>query len=260
MNELTSKVIVVIPHSSTRIPNEIDRDNINWSKEIESEVDVYTDEIYDFRKRLGNKEIVFNYHRAFIDVNQSPNELNDSIPLKEFNGNKLYKNNPSKEKRKLLLKKYHKTFHNELSIMAEDAILIFDGHSTSNGQTNNFGDKFEAEISVSNRQILSDNDKQQSNTCDIELMNLYVSALKKELNGKHKIVTNIPYLDKTYGYIEKRYGLDKDKNWSCPVLLQEINKNLYMDKDKPNKNKIAFLNKCFANALEDAVTKYFKGK
>ena len=259
-SSLTSKVIVVIPHSSDVIPPEIDQTTIipNAAEELYIEMDVGTDFIYDFRDELQNQQIIFPWHRGIIDVNQHPKTLDDCIPIKTFWDHDIYTKQPTKEKRLFLLKKYHKTFHDDLSKMAEDAILIFDSHSTSKNDKDDHGDRFESDITVANMQVTSDTGNTLADTCDKELMDLYVDYITEAFDGKYKIGTNSKYLINTYGYIEGRYGQRKDTSYSAPVLLQEINEAMYTDeKGNFDREAMIYLRNVFAQGLSYAVTKYF---
>ena len=257
---LMSGVIVSIPHSSLALPYEIDEENINpkAADDIYLEVDVGTEKIYSFTKELGNQQIVFPYNRSFIDVNQDPHNLDNSICLTSIYDIDLYIKPPSEEERLHLLHTYHKAYHMELSKMARNSILIFDGHSTSVGDKDDHGDRFDADISIGNCQVASEDSDTLIDTCDKKLMDLYVEALKSELNGKYTINTNTKYLMNTYGYIEGRYGQRQNKYYSTPVLLQELNEALYTDeKGDFNKKEMEFLRVCFATALQAAVEQYF---
>ena len=71
--------------------------------------------------------------------------------------------------------------------------------------------------------------------------------------------TNTKYLMNTYGYIEGRYGQRQNKQYSTPVLLQELNEALYTDEKADfNKKEMEFLRVCFATALQAAVEQYFR--
>jgi len=208
---------------------------------------------------LKNQQLIFAYHRAFIDVNQDPEVLDNSIPVKTFFDHDLYLKEPSESMRKFLLDKYHARFHHLLSQAAEDALLIFDSHSTSVGDRDDYGDRFDSDISVANYQVLSDSDKTYKDTCSIDLMNFYIDNIEKEFKGRYKIGINTKYLVNTFGYIEGRYGQNKDLPYSTPVLLQEINEALYTDeKGNFNRREMEYLRITFANALKYAVEKYFK--
>jgi len=259
-SSLTSKVIVVIPHSSDAVPPEVDQTTITpeAKKELYIEMDVGTDFIYDFRDELQNQQIIFPWHRGIIDVNQYPKILDDCIPTKTFWDHDIYTKQPTKDERLFLLKKYHKTFHDDLSKMAEDALLIFDSHSTSKDDKDDHGDRFESDITVANIQVVSDTDDTLMETCAKELMDLYVDYIIDAFDGKYKIGTNTKYLTKTYGYIEGRYGQRKDMPYSTPVLLQEINEAMYTDeKGNFDRKAMIYLQSIFAQGLRHAVTKYF---
>ena len=260
MSDISSKILVVIPHSSEIIPEEIDTDNINdvVSDEIYFEIDEGTEYIYDFRKDLHNQQLLFSWHRAFIDVNQDPDVLDNSIPVKTFFDHDLYLNEPSETMRRVLLNIYHAVFHQALSRKAEDAIMIFDSHSTSVGDVDEFGDRFDSDISVANCQVQSDSDKTYKDTCNIDLMNYYVDYLDKEFKGKYTIGINTKYLLNTFGYIEGRYGQSQGLPYSTPVLLQEINEALYTDeKGHFDIKEMEYLRIAFANALKFSAEKFF---
>ena len=263
MNTISEQILVIIPHSGDDLPIEIEDDDIkeSVSDDLYIEMDVGTDVIYDFRDKLGNNQILFPIHRGIIDPNGDPDHLDDSIPVKTIFDHDIYRKKPSNEFRKDLLAQYHTKFHDYLSQQAEKCLMIFDSHSTQVGDKDDFGDRFDSDIAVANKQINVYDGKVVQNTCDDDLLNYYAEALEKELDGKYNIGINTKYLVNTYGYIEGRYGQSKNELYSKPVLLQEINEAMYTDEHGNfDTDEMEFLRISFAKALKYAAESYFGTK
>ena len=254
---MKNRILITIPHSATAIPAEISNNvNSGADTDIILSVDSGTDLIFNFKEY---SQIVFPFCRAFIDVNQGADVLDDSIPIKSIKGNDLYIKTPTIEDRKKLLL-YHRAFHSVLSgeIIDGNPLLIFDCHSTEFGDHDPYGDRFESEISVANMQIISETDETAPvmETCPKELMNYYVDYIYTKTGCK--VATNTKYLKQTFGLIES-YGQGLQSVF-CPVLLTEINKNLFMDMKTRviDMQAVENLKTVFEAGLKYAMGKYFK--
>ena len=258
MKRITEKLLVTIPHSSEHLPPEININSVNKNAidDIIFECDEGSNILYDFRNELHNKQIMFPYHRAFIDVNQHPKDINNSIPIKSFFNKNLYNIAPTLKDRKDLLIKYHKSFHNQVKEEMQDCLLLFDGHSTLEGDLDDFGDRFDADIVISNYQIDLEN-KEYIYTCDDELLDTYEYFLRLYLPMSISIKKNTKYITNTYGYIEGKYGSIAKTSKTLPVLLQETNEDLYISNKEKNIDKLKSFNRVFASALKDTMEIYF---
>jgi hypothetical protein len=75
---IESGLFVIIPHSGTEIPKELDADNFkkNAIKQIDKEIDIFTDKLYDFKDVFKNKDIIYdlliNYKKYNLPNSHSP--------------------------------------------------------------------------------------------------------------------------------------------------------------------------------------------
>ena len=253
---IESGLFVIIPHSGTEIPKELDADNFkkNAIKQIDKEIDIFTDKLYDFKDVFKNKDIIFKYHRGLIDVNQSPSRIDESIPIITFINTPIYIKPPSKEERQQLGEKYFNTFHEITTGMIQKMrpLLILDAHSTHDGDEDEFGDRFDNDISLGNYQETEQDTGGSTRTCSDELIELYAENLQKELPSI-KIGINTKYLSRTYGYIEERYTKLAVQN--IPLILQETNEKLYTSKNELDELKCRELRRCCALALSKTMRK-----
>jgi len=233
-------LLVIIPHSGLYIPPEIDQRNIdkNVHRELLIPVDVDTDKLYDFPEI---PKFIFKYLRSIIDVNQSPDDLDDSCPVKTIYNNDIYLDKPGIEERKYYIKHYHQPFHEEIInyLNSNKPLLIVDSHSTHNNDVDEHGDRFTGEITISNYQATEYDKDGYTKTCAGDLLKYFEDCLKSHgINVK----ANTKYLTRTYGYIEEFYS----KKYGIPLITIECNESLY-------KNNIDGINKILYSSIEKTV-------
>lgn len=249
-----SNILVLIPHSGKAIPKEIEPTNIRKEavKDLQYEVDVGTDEIFDFKQYFNNDQFVFKYNRGLIDVNESPKDLNASIDLKTFFDKPIYKKDLSIETRKILLNKYHKAFHNDIEQYFKShlkPLFILDCHSSYENEKGDSGDEFKGDIEVANVQIYRTDKNKMMLTCPDNILYSFIKELKEVFND---VRGNTDYLTKTYGYIEDHYSQD----FKVPTIIIEIKKELFLDKNKKIvESKVKELNTKLAMCVKNTIEK-----
>ena len=225
-------ILVSIPHASTFVPVDLRRRMLLSDKEILSQSDLYTDEIYD----VPNVHIVkAKISRIVVDMNRAPDDIeaqcklcNDGVVVSvdEF-GTKIYEE-PVPEKEILeRVVKYHETFHQQIDDLSGKVKFLIDGHSFWNfgPPTKDDAGKERPDISIGNR---------EHTTCsksDAE----FIARFFEDRGFSVKI--NDPYIGKyVIGYHCSRRGLR-----GCHI---EINRKLFMNEKtlRPHKQKIAHFN------------------
>lgn len=241
-NQYGIKPLIVVPHSGTALPYEIkSKDIMDDYRGLLISADLYTEELYNYEGLFRYEFINFPYHRSFIDVNEPIDQLDDCVPLQHWrdNGSKynIYKNNPSIELRKYLAQKYIVPFHKK--IKETEKTFIIDCHSSNIGDIGDDKSKFTADLEIADRQVSKD---RQSiiRTAPEGYLEEYLKQLDKQftnftVHGKSlNVKYNTPFTNNTYGDIEGQHGWDgkQEKGTRVPLLLQEINEDVYSDRQQ----------------------------
>jgi hypothetical protein len=242
-------LLVVIPHSGIIIPYEIPIDSISddFSKLMRN-VDWYTNWLYDFRDILGNSQLVFPYCNLILESNRHPNNIDDSVPLKDAFDDPVYRYGlePDKKLRKLLSKKYLRKFHQEIkSKIARGVVLMLDAHSTFTGKG-----VADNQIELMNFQAHPE-DRDKTYFCPDMFIETYANALTKLLPGI-KVTVNQSRYDKVYGHVCAEHSINSMTRVGnrVPGILQETNLKLYMNADQtPDCKALETLRRAFAEAL-----------
>ena len=205
--KFSKELLVIIPHSGTKIPSEIIISSIS-KKGFEmvgspnAETDWFSDKLYDFRKILHNKQLVFPYSQVFLNVCRSPENINSAVPV-SIRGNPVFEKNsiPTLEERKNLLKKYYLPFYEK--IKSFKGKLIFNGHTTVSGHSSlNSGLNYDIALSS----FFIQNGKKIIFAPEKVLM-IYAKELKKRFPSL-RIGINDLYMD-VYEYICGLVGKEK---------------------------------------------------
>ncbi len=249
-------LLVVIPHSGTLIPSDIPIDSLSDEfAEFTSDIDWYTDRLYDFRDMLGNSQIIFPYCSLILEANRNPDILEDSVPLNNRLGKNLYRRGeePDIKFRQLLARKYLKPFHDDISkkIVKDKINFMLDGHSTvtSHGVADN-------QIELMNYQV-SPIDSMKTVFSPDAFIEIYAEELAKKL-PEIKISVNESEFDSVYGHVCGKHSINsmKRKGARVPAILQETNQKLYMNRDMtPDIFAIETLRRVFAESLSTMITK-----
>jgi N-formylglutamate amidohydrolase len=255
-----NNILVITPHASRKLPKEVKLTNIRKSalKDLNFEVDECTDKLYDFKKYFNNDQISFGYHRGIIDAQDHPNNIKEAIPLKTFFDKDIYLKDLGIEERQLLLNKYHKTWHEGVANYLKNnlkPLFIIDGHSTSSGDVDDYGDRFEGDITLGSWQRTKWDKGGFTRTCSDKLIETFGECLQKYIK---KVNLNSKYVCKTYGYIEERYS----KFFKNELLLIETNEKLYIksqNRDEADEKNLKELNKIFAYCIKETINKLTMG-
>ena len=251
-NSVTKYLLVSIPHAGVLCPAEIPlvtlsehqaqlaADNIDW----------YTDRLYDFRDLLENDQVCFPYSQVYINVNRHPKTLDECIPV-VLDGVPIYRPDHALTigQRKVLLKKYHTTFHR--SIDRRQKIFILDGHSTVTGHADAAGNQVADDIILGDRQASPLDPPGGIRTAPDGYLETYAEELERRLSGfQLRISRNTTYAS-TYGHIMAAHSWNGigERGRRVPLLLQETNEDLYIKNGKPDWLMIEELRRVFAEAL-----------
>ena len=249
--------MVIIPHGSVGRPPEIKK---SWLSEnqnqllfgVSSETDRGTGQLYDFRKILHNRQLVFPYSQVYINAVRNPKMLNDSIPT-SIRGVSVYKKALDRKFRKKLLVKYFLPFYKKIGVA--EKTIIFNGHSTVAGHSGLGKEKFNDDIVLSNYMI----DKgKRIYFAPNKYLDFYAKELKKRAPflkiGKNSVYSSV------YDHICAKFGWDgkSARGKRVPVIHQETDEGLYIQNNKINLKKLKRLRKVFAESLL-ATMEHFAG-
>ena len=224
-------IIISVPHGGEIIAPEMSDLTLLSKRDIFSDGDPLTREIYDFRN-----EVAFYFEstiaRATIDLNRSPDDLppinqDGVIKSHTVSGKGIYRKNriPNKNTLRLLLKKYYTPYHESLRKKSRKPYLFcgIDCHtmldrapiiSPSPGKQRPF-------ICVSNRGDQRGNRvRGRRLTCPPEMIRSLVRFLKEQFPSEaNKITLNDPFLG---GYIVRRHSNN------LPWIQIELNRRSYL--------------------------------
>lgn len=252
------ELLVVIPHSGIIVPHEISLDSVTDDfTGLMRNVDWYTNWLYDFRDILGNSQIVFPYNNLVLEGNRHPDNITDSVPLKDALGELVYKNGftPDEKQRGALSQKYLKPFHRSIEQSIKQGVsFMLDAHSTlsAKGMTDN-------QIELMSYQVDS-KDGKVTYFCPDIVVETYADALIKLLPGI-EITVNQSRYDKVYGHVCGAHTVNSIRRIGSrvPGILQETNQKLYMTTNQtPDFKALETLRRAFAEALYKMKLKVLK--
>lgn len=248
-------LLVVVPHSGIVIPREIPIGSLSEDfPKLLRNVDWYTNWLYDFRDMLGNSQITFPYCNLVLEGNREPENLEESVPLKDILNEPVYQRGlePSLKLRKSLSRKYLHTFHRDISKeIAEGRIFMLDGHSTVTAQ--GLSDN---QVEIMNYQTGNKDGKITYFSPDV-FIETYANELVKLLPSI-KVTVNESRYDRVYGHVCGKHSTRHMKRVRnrVPAILQETNQRLYMNTDgSPNLEALETLRRAFAEALYKMIKK-----
>lgn len=253
INRRLDELLVLIPHASTKRPTEIKKKVLSKHQKRllfgnEAETDRGTDHLYDFRSILGNKQIVFPVSQVYINVLRSPKRLDSSVPL--YIGNTpIYKKGSeiSSALRRKLIKKYYNPFY--VGIRSARPRLIFDGHSTIKDHFSLKDTKLDYDITIVD--YLGEKNGKKIWSTPREYLEVYARALQKRL-PELKVGVNNLYCD-VYDHVCATFSRIKRKKNFIPIISQETDEELYIEKNKINTRKVKHLRIAFAEALRETM-------
>lgn len=224
-------IIVSVPHGGEIIAPEMSDLTLLSQRDIFSDGDPLTREIYDFRN-----EVAFYYEstiaRATVDLNRSPNDLppinlDGVVKSHTVTGKGIYRKNriPNKDTLRLLLKKYYTPYHENLREKSRESRLFcgIDCHTMLHkapiispipGRERPF-------ICLSNRGDKRGNRvRGRRLTCPPEMIRSFARILKEQFPAEaNNITLNDPFLG---GYIVRQHS----KN--LPWIQIELNRRSYL--------------------------------
>ncbi len=250
-------IIVSVPHGGEIIAPEMSDLTLLSKRDIFSDGDPLTREIYDFRN-----EVAFYFEstiaRATVDLNRSPGDLPPTnqdgvIKSHTVTGKNIYRKNriPNKAALHLLLKKYHTPYHESLSKKSRKPYLFcgIDCHtmldrapiiSPSFGRQRPFI-------------CLSNSGDQRGNrvrgrrlTCPPEMIRSLARFLKEQFPTEaHSITLNDPFLG---GYIVRRHSVN------LPWIQIELNRRSYLSSEWYDPENLEVCHKRIARLRDGLLT------
>jgi N-formylglutamate amidohydrolase len=233
---MTKPLLVTIPHSGERVPDETP-----WLAKLPEvllmyDVDRYVDRLYEPEiKKLGVPSVKTDWHRYAIDLNRLPDDVDsDSVeghknPSGKFSrglhwtitttGEKLQPRPMSQALHDELVAKYFEPFHKDvrdaLAALKRQSPVVYhlDAHSMPSVGTKEHRDPGERRADV----VISDCD---GTSCSAAYRDLVVAAYE---SAGFKTRVNWPYKG---GRVTETYGRPQDGVHSIQV---ELNRGLYMD-------------------------------
>ena len=224
-------IIISVPHGGEIIAPEMSDRTLLSRKDIFSDGDPLTREIYDFRD-----EVAFYFEssiaRATVDLNRPPDDLppvnrDGVVKSHTVTGKNIYRENriPRKETLRRLLRKYYKPYHEGLGKKSRkpDLFCGIDCHtmldkapiiSRRPGRQRPF-------ICLSNRgDHLGNKVRGRRLTCQPEMIRSLARFLKEQFpEEENNITLNDPFLG---GYIIRRHS------YNLPWIQIELNRRSYL--------------------------------
>lgn len=242
-------LLVTIPHSGERVPDETP-----WLKNLDEvllmyDVDRYVDRLYEPAiRKLGLPSVKTEWHRYAIDLNRLPDDVDaDSVvghknPSGKFprglhwaittKGERLLPKPMMVELHDDLVKKYFEPFHSnvrdemaKLKAAGAKTLYHIDAHSMPSVGTKEHRDPGERRADI----VISDCD---GTSCSPEFRELVVAAYEK---AGFKTRVNWPYKG---GRVTETYGKPIEGVHSIQV---ELNRALYMDEATKRLNEATLM-------------------
>jgi len=243
------ELIVVIPHSGILVPCEIPLESLSGRfPELVRNIDWYTNWLYDFRDLLNNQHVVFPFCSLIIEANRHPDRLEDCVPLKDVNGESVYRLHmePDNRLRKLIALNYLNTFHETIEECIESGIeFMLDGHSTVTARG-----VAENQIDLMNYQHSGLDERPRYFSPDI-YVETYAAELKKRLPEVKVTVNSSEYFN-VYGHVCTEHSINAMGRIGrrVPAIIQETNERLYRNPDRTlNVEAVNRLRRIFAESI-----------
>lgn len=220
-------LVVSIPHTGTRVPEEIAANFASESMRSLPNTDWHLHRLYDFLPELGVRVIHANYSRFVVDLNRPPEGgplypgrfETGLVPMQTFDGEAIWAEPPDAEAVEARRRRFHAPYHTRLETMLAEtrerfgrAVLI-DAHSISSAPTR-ISDELVNDIYLGN---------QEGATCEEWL----IGGLEQGfVDHDLRVVRNHPFKG---GYITRHYG-GLDNVEACQI---EMAQRVYMDETDP---------------------------
>jgi N-formylglutamate deformylase len=134
-------LLLSLPHTGTRIPNEIAEDLVSLSL-ARYDTDWWIEQLYDFAAAQGASVVRTEMSRTVIDVNRDPSGVSlypgaattGLCPLTTFDGEALYRDGCAPDvaaRRKAYFDPYHAALAGEIARLRglHERIVVYDAHS-----------------------------------------------------------------------------------------------------------------------------------
>ena len=247
---MTLPVLICIPHSGQKMPEELEGMTVINKQDVFEDSDAYTKEIYD----LGSKVlqvISTEYARAFIDMNRNLTDLPPRVPdglIKSMTCNEkpIYKEGIEEDEILVgkLVSKYYKPYHLKIlrAINHPDLQLALDCHSMAD-----VGPGISPDVGQKRPTICLGNcfDKTSSKETISKLAKCFAQGFELK---PEDVKINKPFTGK---YTAFTYGLKP-----VPWIHVELNRKLFLQEPWFNKetmhmdeSRLAELNKMFEKSL-----------
>ncbi len=253
---MTFPVLICIPHGGTRIPPELRARIKIKPKDVFSDIDAYTNEIYNIGSN-AMKIISTQYARTFIDVNRNENDLPPIQPdgiVKSMTcyENPIYKKakEPDSKLTHKLIKKYYEPYHTQIIGATKflDLKLALDCHSMAAVAPDISPDPGKERPLICLGNCFG---KSCSMNTTVKLAECFMHAFGLR---EKDIKINKPFFGK---YTTQRYG-----NKPVPWIHLELNRKLFLEEPwfdsnslKIDKKRLLKLNYMFEMALRLFFTK-----
>lgn len=248
-------ILLSIPHASSAVPEEVVDLIALDSHELLGYTDLYTEEIFDIDNVYMVKS---NFSRVIVDPNRAPDDISKEHELASegvtvhttWDGKSVYKQEPNQEMVDILIKNYHKPYHDALEEHIPKVQFLLDCHSFLP-----FGPK-----------LKKDSGKERP---DINIGNMNFSSCAREHTvwfrdffESHdlKVSINFPYTGKyILGHHCHRRRIPP---FLVPGIQIEINQGLYVDDDTYEKipGKVEYFHDLMEKAVDEFVGKYWPGE
>ncbi len=251
---MKNDILVIIPHASTKRPRELKKEWLTKNQEYllrsgDAETDRYSELLYDFRRIIGNQQLLFPFSQVYINVCRHPQKLGEICPY-EICGKKIYKKDISDQLREILVQKYATPFFDEIRNFKGSIILS--GHTTISGHSSLEDINLPHQIIISN--IIEKGSRTRKFAPD-KLIRIYVEELRKRLPDI-SIGVNSVYVE-VYDYICDRFGWQKGRK-GTPIIHQETDESLYIIDNRLDLKKLKMLKTLFAEALVETDKRFKK--
>lgn len=244
---MMNNVIINIPHSSYKLPDEFKRRLLINDDKLKEELRILTD---SFTDKLFYNENCYNliceYSRLYCDVERFKD---DAIELMSQRGmGAVYERTTDGEKlietdmeyKESIIKNYYDDYHNRLHLITDKILgrneqcIIIDGHSFSEEWV----------------KLIGNFDGEYPDICigyDMEFCNDYYLDALKEIIKKYNFsyAENFPFAG---SIVPELYYLRKDKRVISVMI--EINKKIYMDENMVKNDKF--------DVLKDMIQEYIR--
>jgi N-formylglutamate deformylase len=220
-------LIVSIPHTGTRLPDEIAAELASDAMREQHMTDWHLNLLYDFLPELGATTLVAVYSRFIVDLNRAPEPQSlypgrfetGLVPEQTFQGETIYARRPSPEQIEARKLSYHAPYHVQLAKLLDDgrarfgSVVLVDAHSVASKASLLHGE-LEDDVFLGNR---------DGATCGAWLIDL----LDARFSDKGlKVSRNRPYKG---GYITDHYG----RMDGVEAIQIEMCQRVYMDEAQP---------------------------